>query len=91
MFVWFNRNKDIGPLLLRLFTGIRLIYGVQDNIFSWGHMKKFAVFLGQYNFPFPLFCAIVSVYAQAIAGLAFILGWKTRWAAVLMIIILVSH
>ena len=86
MFSWFDKHSDIGILILRLFTGVRLIYGVQDNIFSWNHMKEFESFLQQSGFPFPMVCAIVSVYAQAVAGLLFILGWKTRAGAVLMII-----
>jgi hypothetical protein len=34
-FTWLARNKDIGVLLLRLFIGFRLIYGVLDNILYW--------------------------------------------------------
>jgi putative oxidoreductase len=86
MFGWFRQNEDIGNLLLRLFIGVRLIYGVQDNILHWDHMKEFEGFLGQFGFPFPLLCAVVSVYAQAVAGLMFILGWKVRWAALLMLV-----
>jgi putative oxidoreductase len=83
---WFERNKDIGLLILRLFVGIRLIYGVQDNILNWHHMKEFETFLVQHRFPFPLISAIVSVYAQALAGILLIAGFQVRWAAVLMII-----
>ena len=59
---------------------------VQDNIFSLAHMREFEAFLQQFHFPFPMISAIVSAYAQAIAGLLFIAGWKTRWAALLMVI-----
>ena len=85
-FNWLNRNKDIGVLLLRLFIGARLAYGVLDNVFSWGHMLKFRDFLQLFNFPLPLVCAIVSVYAQLIAGIMFMVGWKVRLAAMLMIL-----
>jgi putative oxidoreductase len=85
-FHWLNRNKDVGVLLLRLFIGIRLVYGVVDNVFSWAHMLKFRDFLQLFNFPLPLVSAIVSVYAQLIAGLMFIAGWQVRYAAILMII-----
>ena len=83
---WFERNKDVGLLILRLFIGIRLIYGVQDNILHWEQMKEFEAFLRQYQFPLPLASAIVSVYVQVLAGILFILGWKMRWGCILMVI-----
>jgi putative oxidoreductase len=85
-FNWLDRNKDVGILLLRLFIGARLVYGVVDNVFSSEHMIKFRNFLQHFHFPMPLVSAIVSVYAQLIAGLMFIFGWKIRYAAILMII-----
>ena len=85
-FKWFDSRKDVGVLLLRLFVGVRLIYGVIDNVISWEHMIRFRDFLEQFNFPLPLVSAVVSVYAQLLAGLMFIVGWKIRWAAILMII-----
>lgn len=81
-----EHNNDIGILLLRLFVGVRLIYGVFDNVISWEHMIKFRDFLQQFQFPLPLIAAIISVYAQLIAGIMFIVGWKVRYAALLMII-----
>ena len=84
-FNWLDRYRDIGVLLLRLFIGARLIYGVLDNIVSWTHMLKFRDFLQLYQFPAPLIAAIVSVYAQLIAGILFMLGWKIRYASLLTI------
>lgn len=80
----FLKNKDFGILLLRLFIGIRLIYGVLDNVLHWERMIEFADFLRQFQFPFPLASAIVSVYAQLIAGILILIGWKIRWAALVM-------
>ena len=68
------------------FIGIRLIYGVIDNVLSWKQMMEFRDFLQLYHFPLPLVSAVVSVYAQFIAGLLFVLGFKTRYAALLMIL-----
>jgi len=85
MFKWFVRNKDIGILLFRLFIGVKLLYGVQDNILYWNDMKEFEAFLTQFHFPVPLVSAIVSVYAQAMAGLLVITGFKIRWASLVMI------
>jgi putative oxidoreductase len=86
VFTWFERNRDWGIFLLRLFIGLRLIYGVQDNVLSWEHMIRFRDFLQQFHFPIPLVCAVVSVYVQLITGIMLILGWKIRYAAILLII-----
>ena len=79
-------NKDIGILLLRIFIGVRLVYGVLDNMLHWERMIEFKDFLQQFHFPLPLVSAIVSVYAQLIAGILILIGWKIRWAAALMVI-----
>jgi len=86
LFGWFERNKEVGPLFVRLWVGFHLIYGVQDNIFSWARMMEFREFLAQFGFPFPIVSAHVSVYAQFICGVLYILGLFTRQAAVVMII-----
>lgn len=78
-------QNGLGLLLMRLFVGVRLIYGVQDNVLHWERMREFEAFLRQFHFPFPLLCAAVSVYAQLIAGLMILLGWKIRWAAAAMV------
>lgn len=86
MFAFFKNHKDVGVLLLRLFIGSRLLYGVADNIFNWSRMLEFKQFLQLFQFPMPLLSAIISVYAQAIAGILIFIGWKIRWAAVVMIV-----
>lgn len=78
------KNKGYGIFFLRLFIGARLIYGVIDNVISWEKMLEFKGFLAANNFPVPLACAVVSVYAQLICGVLFILGWKIRLAAFVM-------
>ena len=85
-FAWFERNRDWGIFLLRLFIGSRLVYGVLDNVVSWEHMLKFRDFLKQFHFPFPLFCAVASVYLQLVAGIMIVTGLGIRFAAILMII-----
>ena len=83
---WLQRNKDLGVLFLRLFIGVRLIYGVIDNVVSWEHMLKFRDFLQVFHFPVPLVSAVVSVYAQLIAGFLIVVGFKIRLASMVMII-----
>lgn len=85
-FRWFQRHQDWGIFLLRLFVGLRLIYGVHDNVLSWEHMIGFRDFLEQFHFPFPLLSAVVSVYLQLLAGICIIGGWFFRYSALLMIL-----
>ncbi len=82
---YLSSKKDYAPLFIRVMAGFHLIYGVQDNVFSWERMLEFERFLGAHYFPFPLMCALVSVYAQLICGLLFIAGLWTRVAALIMI------
>jgi putative oxidoreductase len=77
-------KKDYGSLFIRVMAGFHLIYGVQDNIFSWERMLEFRDFLEANSFPLPLFCAVLSVYAQFICGVLFIIGLVTRPAALIM-------
>ena len=79
-------NKGFGIFFLRLFIGLRLIYGTIDNVFSWYRMLEFKSFLASQNIPFPLASAVISVYAQLICGILFLIGWKIRWAGVVMMV-----
>lgn len=74
-------TPGIGLLILRLFIGIRVIYGIIDNVFSMKHMKEFASFLSQFGFPIPIAAAFLSVYTQLIAATLILIGWKTKYAA----------
>ena len=91
-----DKFKEYGPLFIRLIIGFHLVYGTQDNVFSYARMEEFAAFLSARNVPFPLVAAFVSAYAQFICGVLFILGAATRYAALVMIInfiaaILIAH
>lgn len=73
------RYADLGLLLLRIATGVFLIYQSHDNILSAARMDEFEKFLGQFGFAYPGLMAPLSVYAQFAAGIGFILGLFTRW------------
>jgi len=83
---WLEERRDYGALFVRLVVGAYLIYGTQDNVFSWARMLEFRDFLAAHKVPLPLFSASLSVYAQFIAGTLFILGALTRYAAAVMVI-----
>jgi putative oxidoreductase len=81
-----DRLQHWGPVLLRLFFGVTLILGTQDNVFHGERMLEFRDFLAISGFPLPLFSAYLSAYAQFVAGILIIVGLLTRWAALVMVI-----
>ena len=80
-----EKTRDYADLPIRLVVGYHLIYGTQDNVFSWDRMLEFRDFLAVFGAPLPLASAIISVYAQFIAGILFIIGWRVREAGGVMI------
>lgn len=79
-----DRQGDLGLLILRTVIGGHLIWSTQDNVFSWARMIEFRDFLEQFGFPWPIACAIVSVAAQFLGGIALVLGAWTRLAGAVM-------
>jgi putative oxidoreductase len=77
---------DFTLLLLRVFVGVFLIWGVWDNVTSAERMREFADFLRLHGVAAPALLAPVSVYTQLAAGLGFVLGLFTRWAGILCVI-----
>ena len=93
---FFDKYREYGPIFIRLFIGIFIIWGVQDNVFSFEHMKEFSVFLEKRHVPFPLFSAFLSVYAQMICGVSILLGAWIRLTSIIFIInfiaaIIIAH
>lgn len=85
-FQWFEDRRAYGSVFLRVFAGTFLIYMSQDNVFSWGRMLEFAGFLRLHGFPFPVVAAVISAGAQFLAGILFLVGGFTRWAALAMVV-----
>jgi putative oxidoreductase len=85
-FEFFKEHSDYGTIFLRLLVGSFIIYGVQDNVFGYEHMKEFAVFLQQRNVPLPLFAAFLSAYTQFVCGIMILLGAWIRLAAIPFVI-----
>ena len=81
-----KQSWHIGILLLRIFVGSRLLYGVVDNLTSWDKMLEFSSFLESNGFPIPLASAIVSVAVQFVCGLFVLIGFKIKWASILLIL-----
>ena len=83
---FFVKHKEYGAFFIRFLLAFHLIKGVLDNIVSWDQMLEFKHFLGQAGFPVPLVCAVVSVYLQFICGILIGIGYKVRWAALVMVV-----
>ncbi|MBC7933028.1 MAG: DoxX family protein [Rubrivivax sp.] len=91
-----DRYKEYGVIFIRLAVGFHLVYGTQDNVFSYARMQEFAGFLSTRGVPVPLFSAFLSAYAQFVCGTLLILGAATRYAAAVMIVnfvaaLLIAH
>ncbi len=82
--IFLDANKQVGILLLRIFIGCRLLYGVIDNILSWERMIEFSNFLDANNFPFPIISAVTSVYVQFFGAIFILVGFKLRFASFLL-------
>jgi putative oxidoreductase len=76
---------DFALLLLRVFVGWFLIWGVWDNVTESARMAEFADFLAKHGFSQPKLLAPLSAYAQLLIGIAFVLGLFTRWAGILCV------
>jgi putative oxidoreductase len=83
---WLERHGSLGVPLFRLFLGITLVYGTQDNVFSREQMLEFSGFLAENGFPAPMFNAHLSAWAQFVCGLLIAAGAVTRPAAAVMVI-----
>jgi putative oxidoreductase len=64
-------------------TGAFLVWQSHDNVLSAERMDEFVKFLTQFRFPLPELMAPLCVYAQFLCGLAFILGFLTRWSGLI--------
>ena len=79
-----DRLSGAALLLLRLYLGAFLVWGVWDNIVSAERMDEFAGFLEAIGSPAPALAAPVSVWAQFLVGVLLIPGLATRWAGLLL-------
>lgn len=86
IFSFFRRHRAYGVLFLRFAIGVFIIYGVQDNVFSWARMLEFRDFLQERNVPYPLFAAHLSVYVQFICGILLLAGGAVRLVGLLLVI-----
>ena len=73
-----ERFADLTLALLRIVTGLFLIYQSHDNVLSAERMQEFVTFMDQFGFPAPQFLAPFAIFWQMAAGIGFVLGLFTR-------------
>lgn len=78
VFSFFRRHSAYGVLFLRFAISVFIIYGVQDNVFSWARMLEFRDFLQLRGVPYPLLAAHLSVYVQFVCGILLLIGGAVR-------------
>jgi putative oxidoreductase len=82
-----QRFSDFTLLLLRVFIGLYLVWGVWGEITASARMQEYAASLAHFRFPAPNISAPVLAYLQLAIGAGFVLGLFTRWAGIFCVII----
>jgi putative oxidoreductase len=82
---FFELRKAYGVIFLRLIVGWRLMAGAWNYVFQVKPISEVEGFFTKLNLSAPLLSAYLSVYAQFICGLLFIIGLWFRPAAIVMI------
>lgn len=82
-----GRFRDYAPFLLRLAFAYELFDAAGHTALHPAEgIPGYAGWLWELGFPFPVVSAILSAYTEFFGALLMVLGWKTRWAALLLAI-----
>ena len=81
-----SRYKDYAPIFLRLIFLLYLVSALRAKVFLPSVISDFSEQLVKLNFPVPLFMAYLGTWTALIGYIMIILGWKTRLAAIPIII-----
>lgn len=83
---FFETRKEYGAIFLRLIIGWRLIAGIFPYVIQSKSINEVIGFFTQLHLPVPMLSAYLSVYAQLICGILYIIGLWVRPAAIILII-----
>jgi putative oxidoreductase len=70
----------------------RVLLAVMFIISGWGKITDFSGnvgYIASQDLPMPQVLAVIAIVIELGAGLAIAFGWKTRWAALAMVVFLV--
>ena len=81
-----NRFKPYASIFPRIIFLLYLISAIRANVLSPSVIEKFSVQLINLHFPVPLFMAYLGTWTVFVGYILLVIGWKTRWAALPIII-----
>ena len=81
-----ERCRDYAPLFLRFVFLLYFITAIKAQVFTPSVIEKFSEQLINLGFPAPLFFAYLGSWSVFICYFLIIIGWKTRVAAIPIII-----
>jgi putative oxidoreductase len=79
-------SKDMAPIFLRLIFGLYLFLALKAEVYVPATIEKFGENLGKLGLPAAGFMAYLSTWSMLICYLLIVIGFKTRWAAIPVII-----
>ncbi|MGF7214458.1 putative oxidoreductase [Spirosoma lacussanchae] len=92
-----DRYQAYAPFLIRLVVAYQLFDAAGHTALNPSEgLPGYADWLTSLGFPLPMVSAALSAYTEFIGCILLVLGWKTRWAALFLIInfslaLLVAH
>ena len=79
--------SDKGYAIVRIVMGLLLVYhGVE--VFNTETMAGYGKWLGELGFPSPVVMGYLGKGSELVCGVCFVLGALTRWASVLLILVM---
>ncbi len=70
----------------------RVLFAVMFVVSGWGKITDFAGtagYIASAGLPLAPLLAVIAILIELGSGIAIVIGWKTRWAAVVMILFLI--
>ena len=81
-----DRQKDWAALVGRALFALTFIISGWQKIPGWAGNVSY---ISSRGLPFPELASIVSIVIELGGGIAILLGWKTRWVALVYIVYLI--
>ena len=78
--------KDVIALLARILLAAMFVVSGYGKIVGF---EGTAGYIAHYGLPFPQLLAALATAIEFGAGLAILVGWKTRWAALAFVVLLI--
>jgi putative oxidoreductase len=81
-----KKLKDYSPIVLRVIFLLYFYTAFKFEVYKPTTVEEFSKQLIALKFPIPLFFAYLGTYSVFISYFLIIIGWKTRWAALPIIV-----